>query len=1138
MKTASQLLREAEGLKSRLSNCNPLVGNNEAWAVQHQLQVVCGQLLVHWIEAALDRGVERDLWNLGFRNTITQLQAQAKDKQQGGSSEARDLLGWFLNSASGFYLQLFNQICSEYGLDLPFRRKDSIYGAVDLNGSSQTSSKTSSQKNALYLCQYCLVHLGDLARYRHQAKQAETYYRHAVLVAPTSGHPYNQLALLEAGRGNRLAAVALYVRAMCVPCPFPGAPANLTQTLSKLLASSGREDGGSTRVTGEEYTSLFLQCHARLYLHADVHTARQALPTLASALSTLVATNAFTRTNLIQMVVVNLFALSYFSGVVKIKTGEEIGGKKDEEKLEKPKDPKECEGCLQVVEEVTVGMLAALLLPVHTIRDSDQLMTYPGLPAIRLLFEWVRCENSMLMSEAMKKKQQIWPGLCTLVNNLQQHLGSFNADKYSEVPLAEDWDLQGFEPLQKVLNKFKYREGLCKPSPEEYNCIRASRLTDVAKWFTEQVIDGNFVIKIREGTSSVSGGLTFEPMHHSSPPVDEVRALEQLSLHPSVEEKSSSRRGKVGILKPQGSLERARETREQLDPTEHTDMPPKAAEDDVNKEQGGQIIRVVSSQSQGLPSSQTASHQQQTSPGVNQGQGESKSRPPRTRTNVALQAIMKRNSAIQEAKQVTFKTPSPAISPNPSEASSDSHRSQLSTPPLLSGTSQRDPMSSSPMPFHQTYQMAPAQGQGTSFTRQNQGNEANFPNQHFGGQAAWGRVSGNSSAQHNLNMPLQQQNQQPLNTGLTYNAQTINNVGSTQNILEQLQSPAPNQADLLTAGMFNRPPPEGFHQMGSGHLPPPRPGLDISTRMREPTPRMREMMGLTRAPPSFGPVEGLANPIRVRPPGNEGPGLENPRMAQVPYRAPQQTQDINSSPSQTKMNPMFPPGAMSPHHFGLDGRQTIGGSSVPGVPGGLRSMFGDSTVGEPRSPGFTTPMSISWGTGQNEVKTFPVSHPPTLASLLQQHAPVDMRLNLSMDNGSEQHTSGIPRLPGGTQAHNPTISPRSPPGVGQLGVHLGMLPRPSTQPSGPRHLAHPANQHTAFMPEGGENDGPSGNTYSLFSPVSGNTLGMGAGPSRTVPHPLYPATSQPTGQQSLWSGPGPSPLERLLEQKKYSSVPK
>ena len=37
--------------------------------------------------------------------------------------------------------------------------------------------------------------------------------------------------------------------------------------------------------------------------------------------------------------------------------------------------------CLKVVEELTVGVLAALLLPVHTIRDPDQLMTYPALPA-------------------------------------------------------------------------------------------------------------------------------------------------------------------------------------------------------------------------------------------------------------------------------------------------------------------------------------------------------------------------------------------------------------------------------------------------------------------------------------------------------------------------------------------------------------------------------------------------------------------------------------------------------------------------------------------------------------------------------------------------------------------------------------
>lgn len=35
-----------------------------------------------------------------------------------------------------------------------------------------------------------------------------------------------------------------------------------------------------------------------------------------------------------QMVVVNLFALSYFLGKINIKTGEEAGGNKDEEKRE------------------------------------------------------------------------------------------------------------------------------------------------------------------------------------------------------------------------------------------------------------------------------------------------------------------------------------------------------------------------------------------------------------------------------------------------------------------------------------------------------------------------------------------------------------------------------------------------------------------------------------------------------------------------------------------------------------------------------------------------------------------------------------------------------------------------------------
>lgn len=51
-----------------------------------------------------------------------------------------------------------------------------------------------------------------------------------------------------------------------------------------------------------------------------------------------------------------------------------------------------------------------------------------------------------------------------------------------------------------------------------------------------------------------------------------------------------------------------------------------------------------------------------------------------------------------------------------------------------------------------------------------------------------------------------------------------------------------------------------------------------------------------------------------------------------------------------------------------------------------------------------------------------------------------------------------------------------------------------------------------------------GNTYSLFS---GNTWN-----SQTLNGSHQDKMKSRLNQQSLWSGPGPSPLERLLEQQK------
>lgn len=57
-------------------------------------------------------------------------------------------------------------------------------------------------------------------------------FRQAILVSPTSGHPYNQLALLDASQGDKLSTVFHYVRSIAVKNPFPAATTNLMNTLS------------------------------------------------------------------------------------------------------------------------------------------------------------------------------------------------------------------------------------------------------------------------------------------------------------------------------------------------------------------------------------------------------------------------------------------------------------------------------------------------------------------------------------------------------------------------------------------------------------------------------------------------------------------------------------------------------------------------------------------------------------------------------------------------------------------------------------------------------------------------------------------------------------------------------------------
>lgn len=73
--------RQADDLKAKVSKKCDWLNCAEAWTDQQQLQNIYHQVLVLDLEYALDKKVEQDLWNIGFKNHISSLQELARDKK-------------------------------------------------------------------------------------------------------------------------------------------------------------------------------------------------------------------------------------------------------------------------------------------------------------------------------------------------------------------------------------------------------------------------------------------------------------------------------------------------------------------------------------------------------------------------------------------------------------------------------------------------------------------------------------------------------------------------------------------------------------------------------------------------------------------------------------------------------------------------------------------------------------------------------------------------------------------------------------------------------------------------------------------------------------------------------------------------
>ncbi|GLH09050.1 Uncharacterized protein GBIM_14191 [Gryllus bimaculatus] len=650
LKAAIQALKKAEKLKEKVQNSKDLLNDNDAWLCQQQLQRIYQQVLILDLEYALDRKVEQELWNHGFKNYIGTLQNLAKDKKNPKRPESQAMLSWCLEAASGFYLTLLQEICTAFDLDLPFRRKGSVFGSGKILRAVEHLSQPH-KSSCYYICQHCLVHLGDIARYRNQSRQAEAFYRHAVQLAPHSGQPYNQLALLEASRGDRLSTVFHYVRSVEVRHPFPAAATNLARTLTK----SGEEQlnvEGRNKLSTSEYISVFLKLHGILYAGTDLNLAEKYVKILTTTLTAHVATESLTSWKFVQMLAVNLFALHHAGGALQ----------NDKSFLAVPDEQltKEESQSRHLILDIMAGSLSALLLPVYTLKEGEALLEYFALPAIKLTLDWIRLEPKVLLDTAFTTRLQIWPSLCKLLNGLQSSVVDL-PEKYYSVPLPEDRDLQGFLPLEKVFNGLRFNNQDWNLDAAFMNKLRAFRLVEFGKWLTKQDSYQLIISRLNNNSSifEAVGGLQV-------PPSDLIRELEELSLtklpSPAPSEASSWGSSVTGTSTPDNGLV--------IVPSLPSPHSPPLQSSHFAREEPKRQRRSGILKPQG---SLEKSREKENLSDISSWNVVGNSVPKRGRQNVALQAIMRKSvlsgenvetSRNLESKQVTFKTPSPSNSPN------------------------------------------------------------------------------------------------------------------------------------------------------------------------------------------------------------------------------------------------------------------------------------------------------------------------------------------------------------------------------------------------------------------------------------------------------------------------------------------
>ncbi|RDA86706.1 hypothetical protein CP532_4206 [Ophiocordyceps camponoti-leonardi (nom. inval.)] len=275
LKLRKALLKQLDGRRVDHANSLDTTWFENIDGLLQRYRLACVQTIFLDFQYAAKENTEDALWDLHtsinheYRQIVRRLRSNSHPVER---RKAEKMYSNFLRIAQKFYKGYIQRLSARY--DIQELKRVAMGIDVEQIDADDTISPVPGSLSSLVLesCHSTLLHLGDLCRYRSQAKNksssvdlALTYFSLARHLMPHSGFAFHQMGILNAAQGKHLDAVYHFYRAWAVEVPHPNVKANLEAKFNSLRAPNAIRPRANPSAPDEALSTWFVKLHAYFY---------------------------------------------------------------------------------------------------------------------------------------------------------------------------------------------------------------------------------------------------------------------------------------------------------------------------------------------------------------------------------------------------------------------------------------------------------------------------------------------------------------------------------------------------------------------------------------------------------------------------------------------------------------------------------------------------------------------------------------------------------------------------------------------------------------------------------------------------------------------------------------------------------